>query len=34
MELVYAIMNNLDYAKSSAKTQEERMPFIEYVHTK
>lgn len=29
LELVYAIMNDLDYAKSSSKTQEERIPFIE-----
>ena len=29
VEMVYAIMNDLDFAKSSAKIQEERVPFIE-----
>lgn len=29
VEMVYAITNDLDFAKSSAKTQEERVPFLE-----
>jgi hypothetical protein len=29
VEMVYLIVNNLDYDLATSKTQEERMPFIE-----
>jgi hypothetical protein len=29
VEMVYLIVNNLDYELAISKTQEERMPFIE-----